>query len=287
MVYWLNGEFREDAQAVHIADRGLLLGDGVFETVLLKDGVPAFWDAHMARLEGALNALHIPARADAFAPGAVKELAARNGAASGAAVLRLTATRGAGGRGLAPPPGVAPTLLMTVEPYAPPADDPLRLVVGARRRSEQSLSARYKTANYLDNVMARREAAEAGADEAVMLNGKGRVACASAANVFVLSGDGTMTTPPVAEGALPGIVRQVLLERAGEDGFAVREAAIEPSALRGKRIFLTNSLIGVRPARFHGETALRDPGGDGLLSALQAWYKKILDQDVERRAGLF
>lgn len=285
--YWLNGEFRENAEAINIADRGLLLGDGVFETILLVGGVPAFWDAHMARFEEALNALQIPMRGEGFSLGAVKELAARNGLATGAGALRLTATRGSGGRGLAPPKDISPTFLMTVQPYAADFDEPLRLVVSAHRRSELSLSARHKTLNYLDNIVARREAADAGADDAVMLNGKGRVACASAANVFVLHGDGTMATPPIAEGALPGIVRNALLARAGDSGFAIREASIEPSALRSGRIFLTNSLMGVRPARLRDEAAPQDPGADKLLSGLQAWYKTILDEDIEQRAKLF
>lgn len=284
MTCWLNGEFREDADAINIADRGLLLGDGVFETVLLANGVPAFWAAHMARLGGALDALSIPARADDFTLEAVKDLAARCGVSKGAAVLRVTVTRGAGARGLAPSPALSPTLLMTAQPYAPPPDGPLRLVVSGYRRSASSVSSAYKTTNYLDNIMARREAGQAGADDAVMLNENGRVACASAANIFVLNGDGTIATPPVADGALPGIVRKVLLEQ-GADEFNIREDAFAPGALRGRPVFLTNSLMGVRPAHLDGDAAIQ---GDGeFLSALQAWYKEKLGQDIEERARLF
>ena len=286
MTCWLNGAFREEADAINVADRGLLLGDGVFETVLLADGVPAFWDAHMARLGDALAALSIPARPQDFALEAVKELAARCGVSEGAAVLRITVTRGAGARGLAPPPALAPTLLMTAQPYAPPPDVPFRLIVSEYRRSACSLSSAYKTTNYLDNIMARREAGEAGADDAVMLNESGRAACASAANIFVLTDDGSIVTPPVAEGALPGVVRKLLLEQ-GVGAFNIREDTLVPSALRGRLVFLTNSLMGVRPAHLDSDGALQRAGEGGLLSALRTWYKEKLEQDIEERARLF
>ena len=286
MTCWLNGAFREEAGAINVGDRGLLLGDGVFETVLLADGVPAFWDAHMARLGDALAALSIPARPEDIALETVKELAARCGVSKGAAVLRITATRGAGARGLAPPPALAPTLLMTAQPYAPPPDVPFRLIVSKYRRSASSLSSACKTTNYLDNIMARHEAGEAGADDAVMLNESGRAACASAANIFVMTDDGSIVTPPVAEGALPGVVRKLLLERGAED-FNIREDAVVPSALRGRPVFLTNSLMGVRPAHLDGDGVLQRAGDGGLLSALRTWYKEKLEQDIEERARLF
>lgn len=286
MTFWLNGGFREDADAINIADRGLLLGDGVFETVLLADGVPAFWNAHMARLEGALNALSIPARPDNFALETVKELAARCGVSTGAAVLRVTVTRGVGARGLAPMPAPAPTLLMTAQPYAPFPDGPSKLIVSHYRRSSSSLSSTYKVTNYVDNIMARHEAGQAGADDAVMLNEHGRVVCASAANIFVLNDDGSIVTPPVADGALPGVVRKVLLEQ-GAGEFSIREDALDPSALHGKPVFLTNSLMGVRPAHLDGDVTAQRAGDSGLLSVLQAWYKETLEQDIEERARLF
>lgn len=287
MSYWLNGEFIEDAVAINVADRGLLLGDGVFETVLLVDGIPAFWDAHMARLGAALKALHFLVEADVFALSALKELATRNGVSSGVAALRLTVTRGAGARGLAPLEKITPTLLMTAQPYTPLPDNPLKLMIGAHRRNEGSLSARFKTLNYLENVMVRYDAAQEKCDDAVMLNGAGRVACASAANIFVLSDDKAIITPPVSEGALPGIVRKVLLERAFEAGFDVREAAIEPSVLQSKELFLSNSLIGLRAAHFRDGVDPTGAGEEALLPMLQAWYKTILEDDLKQRARLF
>jgi len=284
MTFWLNGAFREETRAIDVADRGFLLGDGVFETILLVDGVPAFWDAHRARLDDALEALRFPVRSDAFALTAARELAARARADAGAGVLRLTVARGPAGRGLAPPvpAEAAPTLLMTAQAMAPYPDEPAALVVSKVRRSSASLSSRFKTATYLDNLMARGDAAAAGADDALMLNERGRVVCASAANVFVLKDDATLATPPVGEGALPGTVRALLLARGAEAGFAVREAALAPAELSGRALILTNSLMGVRPAVIGGVAA--PARADALLSRLQMWYRAVLTEDVEQRA---
>ena len=279
---WLNGAFTDETRVVEVADRGFLLGDGVFETILLSGGVPVFLEAHIARLRRALTALQIGADIDEGVAPLMRDLAVRNGLGAGAAALRLTVTRGAGPRGLLFPDsaGRRPTVLMTIQPFAPP-DRPARLALSRYARGEASLSARFKTTNYLDNVMARNDAAAQGCDEAAMLNSRGRVACASAANIFILNDAGVLETPPEIEGALPGIVRGLLLARGGEVAGAVRERPLEPAALSPGRILLTNSLIGVRPAR------LADAGegaDDPVLSRLQSWYQDRVQDDLRERA---
>lgn len=281
MTYWLNGDFKDAPEVIHIADRGFLLGDGIFETILLVNGVPAFWDAHMLRLDKALKALHYAISPDVAALSVVRELAVRNNVFSGSAVLRITVSRGAGGRGLAPAHDVTPSVLMTVQPYAPPAATALKLTVSDYRRSEASVSSKFKTLNYLDNIMARDEASNKGCDEAIMLNSVGRVACASAANVFVLADSKRIVTPPLSDGALPGVVRSVLLDAADVAGFDICEQALELPALAPRAIFLTNSLIGLHPAYLGADEHGALP--DGLL----AWYKTALEIDLKERARLF
>lgn len=282
MTFWLNGAFREEEAAIDIADRGFLLGDGVFETVLLVDGVPAFLTAHLERMRGGAKALGIEARLDeAELAGVLAGLARRNSVHKGFATARLTLTRGAGARGLAIATGAAkPTLLVTVSAYAPPEpSSPARLIVSRHRRNELSAAARWKTLNYLDNILARMEAAGAGADEALMLNSAGRAACASAANVFFVIGD-AIVTPPAGEGALPGIVRGVLLEKAKAAGAGIREAPVEARAFEGATVFLTNSLIGVRAAALPGAGG----GGGKVLERLQTCYADAMRLDLQERA---
>jgi branched-subunit amino acid aminotransferase/4-amino-4-deoxychorismate lyase len=104
-----------------------------------------------------------------------------------------------------------------------------------------------KSLNYLDNLLARRQAQEKGAGEALLLNTLGRLAEGSATNLFILRG-GDLITPPLSEGALPGVTRQAVLQLATRAGFVVRELPLEPSALRAAgEAFLTNAIGGVLP----------------------------------------
>jgi branched-subunit amino acid aminotransferase/4-amino-4-deoxychorismate lyase len=117
------------------------------------------------------------------------------------------------------------------------------------RRSEKSLTARIKTLCYLDNVIAQAEAQAAGADEAIMLNSRDAVACGGRSNLFALI-DGSLRTPAVEEGALPGITRHVVFNLCKAAGTEVLEAAISRAELRtASEVFVTNSLLEIMPIR--------------------------------------
>ncbi|MGQ9371524.1 aminotransferase class IV [Azospirillum sp. ST 5-10] len=241
MTVWLNGRLTAaEAARIDPADRGFTLGDGLFETMRVAAGRVRHRDRHLARLAAGAAALGIPMPygADALAD-ALARLVAAHGLAEG--VLRLTVSRGPGARGVLPPATPVPTVLITAGPR-PPAAGPARAVIATvTRRNEHSPLSRLKTLNYLDSVLARREAAERGADEALLLNTAGRLAEASVATLFVVIG-GRLLTPPVAEGALPGIRRAVILE-----GGDAAERPLAPGDLAAaEEAFLANSL-GIRP----------------------------------------
>ncbi len=286
MIFWLNGEFSTKPHAIDIADRGFLLGDGVFETILVVKGIPAFFDAHLNRLRASMTALRLHAEIDESFLGVVLELVRRNSLDQGMAAVRLTLSRGTGARGLlisanTPP---TPTLLATVSKFHASSDpSPLRLAVSSYTRSEASLSSRHKTLNYIDNVMARDEAAAKKCDDAVMLNNAGRVACVSAGNIFEIVSDSAAVTPALGEGALGGIVRGILLGGAGS-GMVIEEGAIERNALSSGGLFITNSLLGVRPAFIMGANALLPALASKSLRILQSWYEDVLNEDLKRRA---
>lgn len=282
MTYWLNGEWRDDPHALRIDDRGFLLGDGVFETILVRGGVPAFLDAHLVRLKEALRLVSISAEPPADIAAIIRELAERNSAQKGDASLRLTITRGSGPRGVTPPEEITPTVLMTLAPAKPQNTDPRKLMISQYRRPESSVSARCKALGYLDNVLAAREAAMAGADDALMLNGAGRLACASAANIFLIASDGNIATPPVAEGALPGIVRGVLLREGAKAGLTFEERPLAPESLHDCELVLTNSLAGVVRARL---TDSAETPPSAILTRLQSCYEAALGDDLQRRAS--
>jgi len=244
-------------------DRGLLLGDGLFETLLVIDGAPVWWGEHMARLRRGCLALGLPEPAEddalACARQALAELPAHPRAA-----LRLTWTAGSGGRGLDRPAILAPRLLASLAP-APQPTIPLRLATASVRRNAGSPASRHKTLAYLDNVLARREAQAAGADEAVMLNTAGEVACAAAANIFWVE-DGELFTPALDCGVLDGLARAAVMARAATLGVALSEVRAGAEVLgRAEAVFLTNSLVGLRPVATLDERRLNRPP---LLDAL-------------------
>lgn len=227
-------------------DRGLLLGDGLFETILVRQGAPVWWEGHLGRLIRGCEVLGLPAPDQQAARREAEIALAESGLGAARAALRLTWTAGSGGRGLERPAAPTPRLIVTVAP-APKPEGPARLILARTRRNDGSVTSRLKTLAYLDNVLARREAAAAGADEALMLNGRGEVACASAANLFWLSG-GRIYTPALECGVLEGLARQAVIAAAQRMGGPVREVRARPEELRSAdAIFLTNSLIGVRP----------------------------------------
>lgn len=288
MTYWLNGEFREGAHAIDIADRGFLLGDGVFETLLVRDGAAAFLDDHLERLQDGLSALQISTDPPKDLEKIISTLIEKS-KIDGDASLRLSISRGPSGRGLAFPnvKESQPTILLTARaaPEAPAETvAPLSIMISKYRRSEHSISSQCKTLNYLDNILARNEAVNAGADEAVMLNGQGRVACASAANIFAIDGRGAVLTPLVDEGALPGIVRGVLLRDCEQIGVEMREASLDVELLQRSHVLLTNSLIGVRPAVMLGVTDAWPTAPLEILQRLQSWYEVSLRDSLSLQA---
>ena len=243
----LNGRLVPADRPVLCADdRGLLLADGLFETMRAVGGrVPRLAD-HMARLRAGAAVLGLPVPKLLDEPtGLLARLLEANGLES--AALRLTLTRGPGPRGLAPPEAPTPTLLVTAAslPAAPP---PARVVVaGCTRRNERSPLAAIKSLAYLDQVLALREAQARGADDALLLNGAGRLTGATAANLFLVQEEGLLT-PPVPEGALPGTTRARVLALAPALGLPVREQPLEPRQLEAvSAAFLTSALLLVRP----------------------------------------
>jgi branched-chain amino acid aminotransferase/4-amino-4-deoxychorismate lyase len=137
------------------------------------------------------------------------------------------------------------------------------------RRNEGSPASRLKTLAYLDNVLARAEARTAGADEALILNNRGELACAAAANLFWLQ-EGIVFTPALSCGVLDGIMRAAAMQAARRLGLSVVEVAAERSALdQTQGLFLTNSLIGVREViTLDGEPVQRSPITSRLRDAL-------------------
>lgn len=228
-------------------DRGFTLGDGLFETLLAEDGRLDRLEAHLDRLSDGCAALGLPSPDRAEAARLMRRALAEAGLEDRRAAVRLTLTAGSGGRGLDRPAELQPRLVATAAP-APRSHAPLRLATAAGvRRNADSPASRLKTLAYLDNVLARREARARGADEALMLNTRGEAACAAAANLFWIAGE-RLFTPALECGVLAGVMRAAVLGAARSLGLEACEQIAPGEALAAvDAVFLTNSLIGVRP----------------------------------------
>lgn len=241
-VVWLDGALRPAAEArVDPTDRGFTLGDGLFETIAVRDGAGLRMAAHCARLRtgAALLGLPVTLSDDALAE-AVTATATANGLRD--AAVRLTLSAGAGPRGLLRPDPVRPTLLLTAAPLPPPQPAARLTVARGTCRNERSPLSRIKSTNYLDSILARREAAAAGADDAVMLNTQGRVAEATAANIF-LQLDCGWVTPPIEEGALPGVMRAAMIV-----AWEAAERPVTVDDLRRADAIMLTTALGLRQA---------------------------------------
>lgn len=244
--HWVN---LEPGDRLSSTDRGFRYGDGLFET--LRFGAAGFHlpDYHLARLERGCARLGIACERERIS----EQL--RLGATFLAdenideAYARLTVSRGADACGYAPT-AADPTIALSLtearlrwRDYLPPAE----LILCETGLSMQPALAGIKHGNRLEQVLAAREVAAAGADEGLLCNARGEVVCAVSANLFAVF-DGAVVTPPVFECGVAGTVRRLLIEElAAAAGVRILEAPVTPADLRqALELFLTNALIGIR-----------------------------------------
>ena len=273
---FLNGRILAPDQArIDPADRGFLLGDGLFETLRCRAGRPLALARHHARLAAGAKVLGIPYdKSEAALRDDIETLLAANDIARTDAALRITLTRGPGPRGILPPDDPEPTLMMTAVAMTP-SPKPARAGLATIRRNEHSPLSRLKTLAYLDGILARREASAAGADEAILLNTTGRLACASVANLFLVRAR-RLLTPPLSEGVLPGITRAQVMELAPRLDLTISEVPLERSQLTScDEAFLTNSLAGVRPLSAIDGRAIGDGRPGPVTERLGAAFEEL------------
>jgi branched-chain amino acid aminotransferase len=240
---WNQGQIIEGAAMVNADDRGFLLGDGLFETILVRDGFAIWLDDHLERMRSgaSLIGLEFP---EVLITHAVRQMVDGQ---SGFSTLRIAMSRGSTERHLAADGG-APTLQVTMTGFDEALMfQPARLITARTRRNEGSALSQCKSLSYLDQILVAREAKAKGADDGLMLNTKGQVACTSIANVFVLHGN-KLITPSCDQGVLAGIARGMVLRLAGAARFSIEERAVAPQELNvADAVFLTNSLRLLRP----------------------------------------
>ena len=233
----LNGSLVDSEQAtVPALDRGLTHGLGLYETIKLSQGVPVFFDEHLARLENGLAKIGIaaPCGRHELAAQIVCLSAANSGAANSGAdnACRVLVTAG--------PPDGKPTLLVQTEVRQVPTK-PLALISSKMLRAAAAL----KSTSFIASHVALRAAQAAGADDAVFVDEEGHIYEATTANVFIAR-DGALSTAPADGAILPGVIRARLIELAGAVGTGVVERHTAIAGLTDRdTLFLTSSVRGI------------------------------------------
>ncbi|MFA5367177.1 MAG: aminotransferase class IV [Dehalococcoidia bacterium] len=278
-VVYINGELvSRDKARISAFDRGLLYGYGLFETMRSYNGRVFRLDRHIARLADSAAFLGIK---EALEPEKLESGVLMTLKANGLedARIRLTVTAGEGSRGIALPSTGNITTIITVEALALPSAEKyskgLRTSIAAIRRNNKSPLCRMKTLGYMENMLAHTEAVNAGCDEAILLNTDGYVAECSASNIFIVE-EGRLFTPPIEDGALPGITRGIVIELAAKQGIDLMQESIGVERLKGaQEVFITNSVIEIMPvASIDGREA--GSGGRGKVTErLTEEYRKL------------
>jgi branched-chain amino acid aminotransferase len=263
---WVNGTL---GGRIDPRDRGLTLGDGVFDTLVAFRGVPFAGARHLDRLVNHAAAIGIALDPDQVRTGwntVLHETRFEH------AIIRTTVTRGVTGRGLWPTSETEPTIVVSAAPWSTAiVAKRVRLITSTIPRHAGSPAARLKTIGYLDNVLAAREANAADADDALMLNHRGRIACTTIANVFALA-ESRLTTPPVTDGVMAGTMRGLVMELAADAGLKAAEDSLTAADLAGADyVFVTNSVRLLSPVLSVDDRAVggRSPGaGEALLGLI-------------------
>ena len=252
MKVWMNGTLVDESQAtVSVLDHGLLYGDGVFEGIRVYGGKIFQCDAHIDRLfaSGKFIRLAIPFTRQELVDGMYATLHA-NGRTD--AYIRLVVTRGPGNLGLSPFTCSRPNTIIIADTIALYPQEMYRdgmevIIAKTVRTSPRMVPPRAKTLNYLNNILAKIEAIDAGTAEAIMLNEHGEVSECTGDNIFIIE-KGRLITPPDEAGILCGITRGAVIEMAQGMGIPVAKESILPARLyAADECFLTGSAAEIIP----------------------------------------
>lgn len=252
MQIYIDGHFHDEADAkVSVFDHGLLYGDGVFEGIRFYHRRVFKLEEHMDRLYDSAKALclEIPMGPEELT-GVLLDTIRRNGLDDG--YVRLVVTRGVGDLGLNPKLCKRASVIIIVAKISLYSEELYQkgldiVTVATRRISNAAMPPAVKSLNYLNNILAKIEAMQAGAAEALMLNEQGYIAECTADNVFVIK-KGRLFTPPVTAGSLRGITRGTVLDLAGELGIPTSEPELTRyDVFTADECFLTGTAAEVVP----------------------------------------
>lgn len=280
MIVYLNGEWLESDNAkIAIDDRGFLLADGVFETARLINGRYFRLDHHLDRLAESARQLRLPMPDYAMLEEIARTIALKNDLRE--ASLRITITRGRGGRGLDTRGAGPPTLLVTIAPVASDWRDRAArgwslVVAKTRRPSPLSVPSQIKALGRVYAILAHLEAEEAGADDALLVTADGDVAEGPTWNFFWRKGQ-VIRTAALEGGVLEGVTRRIIMHLAREAGYQIEEGLWPPAdLLEADEAFASMTSVGVVPIRSLDGRAFP---ADDCSTLLQRRYWEFVELD--------
>ena len=282
MKIYLDGNLVDSAEAkISVFDHGLLYGDGIFEGIRLYGGNVFRLDEHLERLEYSAKAilLKLPWSRKEISD-AICATCRANGLTDG--YIRLVVTRGVGDLGLSPWLCPKPSIFIIADKIAlypkEHYEKGLEIVtVATRRMNPAALSPAIKSLNYLNNIMAKIEARQAGALEAIMLNDQGLVAECTGDNIFIVH-KGRILTPSAQQGALHGITRDTIFAIAKEIGVAIEEHDMTRyDVWNADEVFLTGTGAEVIPVvKLDGREIGDAKPGPVFAKVLAAFRRRVL-----------
>ena len=288
-IVYLNGSLVPGSQArVSVFDHGFLYGYGLFETMRAYDGAIFRLERHLRRLLDSAKVIGLSSKlVDIDMGKACVDTLKANGLKD--ARLRLTVSRGKvdsfPGSGVS----ATPTVLVTARSYTPLSGQTyargFKVGISSFRRHSQSPLSRIKSTNYMVSVLARMESEAAGLDESLLLNESGLITEGSISNVFFAT-SGSLVTPPLESGILPGITREAVLELARAAGMNVTEGEIRLEDMgQFDETFLTNSVMEIMPlvdVRDEEKVIAIGPGKPGgVTRRLMAAYGEMVERETK------
>lgn len=281
MIYLNNKVLPKKKALISVFDHGFLYGDGIYETLMAYNGVVFKLDEHIERLfrSAALIGLSIPKTPVTLKKAVYETLWANR---QKAAVIRISVSRGEGPTGLDPALCSKPTLVIMSGQFKSYPQGYYKkgvkiMIADTRRNYYKAIDPKIKSLNFLNNILAKREAIEQNAYEALMLNYRGYIAEGTISNVFFVK-DGVLFTPDVKVGILDGITRSIILNIAKELKIKRREGKFRPADLyKSDEVFISNTTMEAMPVREVNDTKIASSPGKITKMIHKAYKKKVIE----------
>ncbi|MCB9894206.1 MAG: aminotransferase class IV [Planctomycetes bacterium] len=278
----INGQFVEERDAnISVLDHGFLFGDSIYEVVRTVNGKLFAADRHLKRLHNSANSLEMPLQqSDEWYLDRWRDLHAKR--ASGESYLRIIITRGVGPLSLDYTQCEKQNVIGIAKPLNKWPDEDYAhgckvVLAEVRRNAKQATDPAIKSGNYLNNVLALKEARAAGATEAIMLNVQGHITEATTSNVFFVK-DGVVKTPALKEGLLEGVTRGFILQVCKDLGLTCEEGVFtRDELLNADEVFITGTTRDVMPVGYIGREKIKFTPGSLTIKIANAYHDVLHD----------